>query len=119
MRDAVGVLFRAAEDQYAVEICSFEQRHKQIEQSARCRHENVDAAFEFLALFAITDAAMHERDSQISEAPIIAKSGLDLRSQFARRLEHEASKRPVLREQRHDRKSKCRGFAGASLGRAD
>src|SRR5438093_9587178 len=195
MRDTVGVLFRAAEDQYAVEICSFEQRHKQIEflfpghwvnrvrdrfgwrtahanfhqlrvpqhpggkplnfwrqccrkqkclsicrnflnnasyvrqkthvehaidfvedqnthlpqshralfeqieQSPRCRHENVDTVFEFLALFAITDAAVHERDPQISEAAVIAKSCLDLRSQLTGGLEHEASKRPVLREQ--------------------
>ena len=36
MRDAIGLLFRPAKNQCAVEICSLEQRHEQIEFLFRC-----------------------------------------------------------------------------------
>ena len=62
---------------------------------------------------------MDQRDSQISEAAIIAERGFDLRRQFARRLEHEASERAMFCEERQDRKRERRGFAGARLRRTN
>jgi hypothetical protein len=60
----------------------FLQRHRalleQIEQSSGGGYENIDTALEFIALFSVTDAAVHQRDSQISEAAIIAERGFDL-----------------------------------------
>src|SRR5256885_13587353 len=194
MRDAVGVYFRAAENQHAIEICPLEQRHKQIEfllcshgidcmrnrfrrrtadtdfdqnwiaqnpggqafdlrwqrgrekqslavprnlfndaahvwqephvehaidfiedeklnllqshralfeqveQSPRRGDEYIDTAFELLALFSISNAAMHQGDAQICKATIITKCGFDLRSKFTRRLQHETSKPAMLRQ---------------------
>ena len=62
---------------------------------------------------------MHEAHLQISKAAIIAKSGLYLRCELPRRLEHETSKSAMLRKQCQDRKSKCGSFPGAGLRRAD
>ena len=62
---------------------------EQIEQAPRCCDKNVHAALECLALFPVTNAAVHEGYSQISEAPIIAKGRLHLRCEFARGLEHQ------------------------------
>ena len=70
---------------------------EQIEQSARRGDENIDTTFQFLALFAVTHASMHESRAQISKASIIAKGGLDLRGKFARRLDHQTSKRAMIR----------------------
>ena len=92
---------------------------EQIEQSTRCSDEDIDTAFQFLALFAITHAAVYESRAQISKASIIAKGGLDLRGKFACRFDHQTSKRAMLREQRQNRKSKCRSLSGTSLGGAD
>src|SRR5207302_1800697 len=89
------------------------------EQASRCCHENIDAALEFFALFSITDAAVHERDSQISEAAVIAKSCFHLRSQFARGLEHKTSKAAVPCQLRKDGQRKRRRLAGACLRSAD
>src|SRR6266542_4646067 len=101
----------------------FLQRHgalfEQIEQSSRSGHENVNAALQFLALFPVTHAPMHQRDSQIREPPIIAKRRLNLRGQFPRGLQHQASEPAVLCKQRYDGKSKRRSLTGASLRRAD
>src|SRR2546426_1071146 len=52
---------------------------EQIKQSTRRGDENIDTAFQFLALFAITHASMDESRAQISKASIIAKGGLNLR----------------------------------------
>ena len=52
---------------------------EQIEQTSRRRDENIDAALELFALFSVANAAVHETDSQVSEAAIIAKCGFDLR----------------------------------------
>src|SRR4029453_13302161 len=101
----------------------FSERHcallEQIEQSSGSSYEDIYAALEFLALFSVTDAAVDQRDPQISEAAIIAERRFDLGRQFARRLEHEASERAMLCEQRQDRKRERRGFAGARLRRAN
>ena len=78
----------------------FSQRHgallEQIEQASGSGYENIDTALEFLALFSVTDAAVHQRDAQIGKAPIIAERCFDLRGQFPRRLEHETSERAVF-----------------------
>ncbi len=92
---------------------------EQIEQSTRRRDENIDTAFDLFALFSITNAAVHDGRAQIGEAAVIAKRCLDLRSQFARRLQHKTTKRAVFREQRQDRKGERRRFAGAGLRGAD
>ena len=57
--------------------------------------------------------------ANIGEAPVIAKGGLDLRGQFARRLEHEAAEFPVMAEQGQNGQSERRGFASPGLGGAD
>ena len=73
---------------------------EQIEQAPRRGHENIDTALECLALFSVTDTAVHERDSQIREPPVIAKGRLHLRGKFARGLEHKTSEAAVLCQQR-------------------
>src|SRR5437764_6275538 len=92
---------------------------QQIEQPSRRGSKNVHATLEFLALFPVTDATMHERDSQICESPIIAKRRLNLRGQFPCWLEHQTSERAVLCQQRQDRKSKRSGLTGAGLRGSD
>src|SRR6266567_6900684 len=71
---------------------------EQVEQSPRGGDEYIDAAFELLALFSISNAAMHQGDGQICKPAIITKCGFDLRCKFTRRLEHETSKRAMLRQ---------------------
>ena len=90
-----------------------------IEQSARRRDDDIDAAFQFLALFAVADAAVDHGRAQIGEAAVIAKGGLDLRGELARWLQDETTKFSVMSEQRQNRKRESRGFAGAGLGGAD
>ena len=58
-----------------------------IEQAARRGDDDIDAAFQFLALFAVADAAVHDGCTQIGKASVIAKGGLDLRSELARWLQ--------------------------------
>ncbi len=55
---------------------------------------------EISPLFSVPDSAVDNSHAQIGEASIIAKRGLDLRGQFARRLKHEATKFSMPREQR-------------------
>jgi hypothetical protein len=61
----------------------------QIEQPSRRSDENVHAALERLALFPVTDPAVHKSDAQISKTPVIAKRRFHLRGEFARGLEHQ------------------------------
>ena len=70
-------------------------------------------------MFPVADAAVHDGDAQIGEAPVIAKRRLDLRRQLARRLEHETAKGAVLGEQGQDRQRESGRFAGAGLRGAD
>src|SRR5205085_11935749 len=58
----------------------------EVEQSARGGDHNVHAPSGFLSLFAITDAAVHYRNTKIGEPAIIAKSGFDLGRKLTRRL---------------------------------
>ena len=90
-----------------------------IEQSARRRDENIDAVFQVLALFAVADATVDHGRAQIGEAAVIAKGGLNLRSQLAGRFQDETTKFSVMSEQRQNRKRERSGFAGAGLGGAD
>ena len=59
---------------------------EQIEKTAgRCR-DDIDTARGFFALFAVADTAVHDRDTQIGEPAVIAKSGFDLSGQLTGRL---------------------------------
>ena len=57
--------------------------------------------------------------AQIGKASIVAKSGLDLRSELARWLQDQTTKFPVMSKQRENRKREGSGFSGAGLGGAD
>ena len=92
---------------------------KMIEETARRRDDDVGSGRSFLALFAVADAAMHERNAQICKAPVIAKRRFDLRGQLAGWLEHQTTKRAVLREIGQNREREGRGFPGAGLCGAD
>ena len=92
---------------------------KMIEQPARCGGENIDAVFEIGPLFPVPDSSMDYSHAQIGEASIIAKRGLDLRSQFARWLKHEATKFSMPRKPRQNWQGKRRRLAGACLRGAD
>ncbi len=69
-----------------------------IEQAARCGDNDVGSAFDSVALFAVTDTAVDNGNVQIGEAAIIAKRGLDLRSQFASRFKDETAKLTMMGE---------------------
>src|SRR5262249_60224491 len=88
---------------------------KMIEQTARSCDDDIDAALQICALFAVADAAVQNSHAQIGEATVIAKRGLDLRREFARWLEHQAPKFSVVGEQRQDRERERASFAGAGL----
>ena len=90
-----------------------------IEQPARRGDDHIHALLQFVLLFAVADAAVNHRDTQVGETPVIAKSRLHLRGQFARRFEDEATKRAVLRQERQDWQRKSGRFAGAGLRGAD
>ena len=92
---------------------------EQIEQPAGSRGDDVHPASGFFPLLAVADSAVHDRDAQIGEAAVIAKSGFDLGGQLARRLEHEATEIPMFREKRQDGQSEGGGLAGAGLRGAD
>jgi len=79
----------------------------------------VRAALQTVALFSGPDATMHNRRTNVGEASVIAKRGLLLRRQFARRLEHEATEFSVLAKQRQNRQREGGCLARAGLGGAD
>src|SRR5205823_13017816 len=90
-----------------------------IEQAARRGDDDIDAAFQFLALLAVANAAVDHGRAQIGKASIVAKGGLDLRSELSRRLQDQTTKFPVMSEQRQNRKREGSGFSGTGLGGAD
>src|SRR5437764_589233 len=90
-----------------------------IEQPTRRRDQNIDTALEILALLAVTDTAVHDGRAQIGKAPIIAKRGLDLSGQLARRFQNKTTKLPVTSEQGQDWQREGGGLAGACLCGAD
>src|SRR5207253_9742634 len=83
------------------------------------RDQNVDAIFQFLPLFAVTNAAMHHGRAYIGETAVITKGRLDLRGQLAGWLQDQTTKFHVMSEQRQNRKREGGGFSGACLGGAD
>jgi hypothetical protein len=70
-------------------------------------------------LFSVTHPAMDDRDTQVGEAPIIAKCRFDLGGKLARRFENETAEITSLGEEREDGQREGRRFAGAGLSRAD
>src|SRR5437879_7149392 len=63
-----------------------------VEQTARCGGEDIDAVLEIGPLFSVPDSAADNSHAQIGEAAIIEKRPLDLRGEFARRVERKATK---------------------------
>src|SRR5207249_6125473 len=90
-----------------------------IEQAARRGDDDINAAFQFLALFAVADAAVGYGGAQIGETAIIAKGSFDLRSEVARRLQDETTKFAVMSEQRENRKREGSGRSSVGVGGAD
>ena len=90
-----------------------------IEQTTRRGGDHVHAVFDVFTLFAVADAAMHNRHAQIGEAPIIAKRRLDLRGEFARRFKNQTTKRAVFSKQSEDGQRERGRLARASLRGAD
>jgi hypothetical protein len=90
-----------------------------IEQSTRRRNQNIDTFFQILPLFAVTHAAVHNRYTQASKPTVIAKRGFYLCGEFARWLEHEATKLSVMTQHRQNREREGSGLSGAGLGGAD
>jgi hypothetical protein len=53
-----------------------------IEQAARRGDDDIDTAFQFLALFAVADAAVDHSRAQIGKTSVVAEGGFDLRSEL-------------------------------------
>ena len=92
---------------------------EEIEQPSGRGANDIGAAGGFFALFSVTNSAMDDRDAQVGEAPVIAKSGFDLGGKLARRLENETAEITMLGEKREDGQREGRRFAGAGLRGAD
>ena len=92
---------------------------EQVQQPPGSRHDHVHSASRFFPLLAIADSAVHHRHAQVGETAVVAKSGFDLGRQLSRRLEHETTEIPVLREKGQDGQSEGGGLAGAGLRGAD
>ena len=90
-----------------------------IKQPSRRSDHDINAALEIVLLLSVADTAVYDRYLQVGKTPIVAKCGLDLGRELARRFQHETAKVSVMREQGEYRKRKCRGFSGAGLRRAD
>ncbi len=90
-----------------------------IDQPPRCRDNDIDAAFQIVALLAVTDTAMHDGRPNVGEASVIAERGFDLCGQLARWFQNKTTKFPVMSEQGQDRQSERGGLAGTGLSGAD
>ena len=86
--------------------------------SRRCA-DDVGSAGRFVLLLPIAHAAVHHRDTQIGETPVIPERRLDLCRELTRRLEHETAKDALLGKQGHDWQRESRCFAGAGLRGTD
>jgi len=110
------------EDSYLAQV-DFTLLH-QVEQSARCGHENVDAAAQRLNLRHLRDAAEDDRGSQGSPDAVLHEARLDLRRELAggcqdERRDGRPGVLPRLRRQLvKDRERERSGLAGAGLGAA-
>ena len=92
-----------------------------VEQTARRRHQDVDAALQRLDLRADADAAEDQRGFQRQEMAVGAHAFLDLGGQFARRCQHQNARLAAgggrLRaEQLQNGQGEAGGLAGAGLG---
>ena len=96
---------------------------EQVEQAAGRGDEDVDAAVELLELVVEGDAADDQRHGQLVVAAVAVEALLDLRGEFARRLEDQRARhaRPgaALFEQGQHGQDEGGGLAGAGLGDAD
>ena len=94
-----------------------------VEQAARRRDQHVDAARELDVLVVERDAADQERDVELVVDAVFGEALLDLRGEFARRLDdqrarHAGAGAALLQERQHgQRESRC--LAGAGLGDAE
>src|SRR5215212_6993410 len=87
-----------------------------VEQAAWGGCNNIHAPLNFFLLLAVTDSAVDNGDTDIGEAPIIAKSSFHLSRQLAGRFQYEAAKLSVLRQQSENGECKRRSLTGAGLG---
>ena len=98
---------------------------REVEQAARRRDEDVDAAPQRLLLRVLTDAAEDYRRAKRQMLAIGREALADLCGELARRRQHEAANVTValagrdVRETLQDRQGECRGLAGAGLGEAE
>ena len=90
-----------------------------IEQPARRGDQDINAAFQILALFAVADTTMHNCRPQIGKTAIVAKRRLHLCRQLPGWLENETAKFSVMTEECKNRESKCRCFTGTRLRGTD
>ena len=94
-----------------------------IEQTARRRHDDIDAALQRVDLRIDADAAEHHGRLQLHVLAIGAHAFLDLRGEFARRREDQRAHvalrtgggRCHLRQALQDRQREAGGLAGAGL----
>ncbi len=97
----------------------------QVDQAARRRDEDVDAAAQVLAVLVDAGAAEHGRDAELGKLAIAARIVGDLAGEFARRGEDEHAdmrrQHALLRgDQALDRRQhERRGLAGAGLRDAE
>ncbi len=95
-----------------------------VDQTARRRHQDIQAAQQRLILRAVFDTTVNGRDLQAHALGIGLEAFGDLRRQFARRRQdqraHGARRRhlAVRQDVLEDRQSKGRRLAGAGLGNA-
>ncbi len=94
-----------------------------VEQAARGRDQDVDAAHQFGILIAERNAADQQCDGKLLAGAITVKVLLDLCGKFACRLEDQSARHACARasffQQREHRKNEGRGLAGAGLGDAE
>ena len=96
---------------------------EEVEQAARRRDQHVGAAHDLGFLIAEGDAADQQRDVELVIRAIFGEAFLDLRGEFARRLENERARhaRPgaALFETAQHRQREGGRLAGARLGDAE
>ena len=92
---------------------------KVIEQPARRRDQDINAAFQVLTLLAIADTTVHDRRAQVGETSIIAKGRFDLRGQLPGWFKNKTAKFSVMTKECKNRESKCRRFASTGLRGTD
>jgi hypothetical protein len=93
-----------------------------IEQTARCRHQNVDAAFQLVDLRIDVDSTYHRHRIQLQVFAVLAHAFFNLGRQFARRDQHQRADRALADsrllaggEQLQNGQRKTGSLAGAGL----